>query len=225
MSDVSGKMDAKRLAKWKRNIEIIYKDLVGLMYRRQMFEGLRDIAKDNPKLQEPSLFTDWMVGNYTSSVAAGIRRHTDTDPRNASLHNLIQEIIDHPRVITRSIYTAMYPSRTLRKHAGHSAFDEFAGGNGDYLDLAILQADLKRLDKACKPVRKYVNESLAHLPAKTSPVTLTFKELHDALDSLAGLIKKYKLMVKAVGAEVDPALGPWQNILTFPWIDLGEDAK
>lgn len=68
-------------------------------------------------------------------------------------------------------------------------------------------------------VINHVNFHVAHLDkdAKDSRPA-TFEQLDGALDSLDGLVKKYRLELEAVQL-MDPVLaGPWLEIFRVPWL-------
>ena len=215
---------AEWVQKWRSDIKAIYKDMVNLLYRRKLFRRWRDIVREQPRLRRGSLYLDWIVGNYTAALAAGVRRHTDLDPNSASLGRLLQELLENPTVFTREVFVAEYTSAgTLGPEIGNAEFDDFADGSGNVLDSAKLEADKESLKTACDGIRQYVNGYIAHLDSRTPATIPTFANLDTALDCLNNLVKKYYHILTCIGADVEPQIiDLWELTLMFPWIEPDE---
>lgn len=67
-------------------------------------------------------------------------------------------------------------------------FDELCG-NGEYIDVARVKKDYKRLLKDCRPVVNYVNKRIAH--RTDVDVDLTMQQIHTAMDAVEEILKKY----------------------------------
>lgn len=119
-------------------------------------------------------------------------------------------------------------------HLAKSAWTDQFGG-GDALDPAIPHNDLKELRRASRVVTKYVNQSVAHLQAppppvdhkqqppnapQGSPTTLTLAEVHEVIDTIGGLFRKYfNLLTANTYTDLVPVIqGPWLDLFRVPWI-------
>jgi hypothetical protein len=210
-------------SKWQSDVKAIYGDLVHLLFRRQMFGKLKEIVQANKRLQKPNSYIDWLVGNYAVAAAASVRRHTDVDPDSASLNRLILEIIEHPQALTKPEYMSQFEPKDV--WAAEAEFPHWAASDGVNLDTTKLEADQQTLRSLCDPIRKYVTERIAHLDATPEHPIPTLDHLDRAIDGLETLVKKYYLFIMLIGAEVDPAIGPWEHVLMIPWIEPDEHSK
>jgi len=200
---------AKRYAtyqRWKRWLGHIREDITTLAVHRHIYREVTGMISANPRLQVPSSFYDWVRIAHVNDMTLGIRRLVDWDSRSISFIRLIEEIKDHPEVLTRRRYVALY--RTGLKRLGHRDFDRFARPGRNEINPALIARDRQALVKAQERLRRFVNKHVAHrsrYPMRRLP---TYADLDACVDPLEGLLKKYVLLLEAQG--LTRVLPVWQ---------------
>lgn len=216
MSSADSELKAD-LERWRAWIEgPIRSDVIGMHHRRFIWRGLHDAAGANPAVAErPSAFWDFLGQGYAATQAIAIRRQADTDRRVSSLALLIKQMRENADALTRESFVGQFDQdNNLMVQRGQSGFDELAGG-GDHLDPSIPSADLDTLQAAARHVRRYVDEHIAHDAAQpTVPGNLTFGDLHDAIDAIGDVCRKYTVLLTA-GWWVT-----WEPVMQEDWLGI-----
>jgi hypothetical protein len=143
----------------------------------------------------------------------------------ASLGKLLQEVGDDAGRITREFFLATQNTGddAYWAHVAQQNWAEQYGGEvHDHLDPAIPAADLATLTDVGARVRHYVDKHVAHADAAAPAVTLTLDEVHDAIDTIGHLFKKYDFLIQGVGwAVLEPAIQHnWMAAFTVPWMKM-----
>jgi hypothetical protein len=211
--------------KWRSWIEgPIAKDVLEMHLKRQIWREINDMLQANPKVgQVPSAFWDFHKSNYSTAQAIAIRRQADRDSRSRSLALLIEQMRDNADVLTRDYWVGLLGDQLaddLMVGRAHRGFDHLAG-TGDHLDAEIPRGDLTTLRSDAKRVSVYVNEHVAHSTAEPTVRELpTYRDLHEAIDRLGEMFKKYALAL--TGAQwwtLESVIeGDWKAIFRTPWI-------
>jgi hypothetical protein len=97
-----------------------------------------------------------------------------------------------------------------------------AGSPGnDHIDPVVVKADLDRLVADGERVRTYAERTRAHRsPLKGIDASLTFQELHQAIDDIRDVVGKYHaLLTLDVVAEWEP-VAQYDTVKPFtrPWV-------
>ncbi len=186
---------------------------------RYIFWEVSKIIQANPKIQSPSLFYSLLKNTYITDMAIGIRRQLDPHPHAISLANLLRELVKYPKVLTRKWFVSLYKGSVAEAWADRD-FDKFAGKGRPYIDPTLVEKDLRRLEKLWQPTGKYVDRRIAHLDKKGVKTLPTFKDLDDCMDLLEELLKKYVLLLEAVGLmKVTPTIqDDWKKVFRVAWI-------
>src|SRR2546426_444648 len=71
------------------------------MYR-EMYREVTSMIQHNPALQVPCAFYDMMRLTYIESMSIGVRRLADRDRRSISFLGLMEDIVNHPEVLSRA---------------------------------------------------------------------------------------------------------------------------
>lgn len=222
-------------AKWTHWIEgPIADDILSIRLRRATWKTVQGLTEENGALPE-SYWWEFLFTTYSMTQAVGIRRQVDTDRRVASLGRLIREIAASPQVVTRESWLGLWDpaSQEMVAHVAEPAWATQFGG-GDSLDPEIPTAELKQLRKATKHVTTYVNEHVAHLKAPApanhrqdppeaptrSPTTLTLNEVHDVIDEVGRMFRKYhNLLTANTYTDLVPVIQDgWLAVFRVPWI-------
>ena len=111
--------DEKIRTKWIEWIRVIHKNVQDLLTSQQMYKSYLEIVKNNPEIQSPIDFHDWVRKNYASSVASHIRRELDMGSDVISLMKLLSEIKEDPQCITKKWFESLYKGSTAEDYADH----------------------------------------------------------------------------------------------------------
>lgn len=117
-------------ARWRSWMDRILDDLGDLLLKKQLFLELAEMIDAAPHARDPGAFLNWLVDNYVTAIAVGVRRATDTDHRSHSLGRFLYEAIQNPQVLTRAAHQRLY--RRL-PWAADKTFDKIAGTGYKFL--------------------------------------------------------------------------------------------
>ena len=212
----------QRYNKWKKWLEIIEKEVTDLHRYQHIFDEVQKIIKNNPSIQKPSSFYEFLPKSYVALVVMGIRRQIKIDNQSISFARLLNEIIETPEIITRKRFIEMYTNSVARKHAD-SDFDQFAGKGGSHVDPNIIEKDLIRLCTNGKKFEDYADKKLAHRDKREPYAIPTYGETEKYINELGDLLKRYVLLFRAEGliAVLPVYQYDWKAIFKEPWIQSG----
>ncbi len=205
--------------RWKRWLRCIYDEIVEMALDRHVYREVQAMIASNPELQVPSVFYSWMNRAYVADMAVAIRRQTDKDSRSISLLRLIQDVRDHPEVISRRRYVGLYRSGRMRT-LGNRSFEHYAKRGTDQINPAVVRKHERELLAAERKLRRFVNRHVAHRSMHPMRHLPTYGDLDACLDLLERLLKDYKLLIEAAGlSRVVPVVQyDWQKPFRVAWI-------
>ena len=222
LSPVSNATD-QRIEKWTRWIEGSIKSNVLTMHlHRHAWRKVAEILEDNPGLPE-SYWWEFMRDTYATTQAIAVRRQADRHPDAASLGKLIEQIRDDAARVTRDFWVGLWdePEPLDVRFAERVWAEQYGGVVGHHLDPAIPTSDLDALAGAATAVKAYVDKHVAHADASavSVAVTLTLKEVHDAVDVIGHLFKKYyNLLTASSYIDLVPVVqSDWTAVFRTPW--------
>ena len=187
-------MDQK-FAKWDGWLDEIYKEVVRLVERQQIFGEVQGIIKENSEIQEPNAFYRFLESTYADSNIMGVRRQIRPHKKSISLVGLLKDIIENPTALSRERFVKLY--KTNMQSIANRIFDErFSIRYRNHIDPAIVQQDLDELKARGDKVEAFADKRLAHWDKK-QPVIPTFGELNACIDCLKELTIKYLLLFRA----------------------------
>ena len=177
-------------AKWHRWLEGLCNEVLALRLYRTTWRGIIEAVENNPNVPRTHVF-GYLAQTYSASQAMAVRRLCGEQRRELSFKNLLREIAANPGLIP-----------------------------GKQVDVASVEADLKSLDSGnLLHVRQYVSQFLAHAQEVPTVKSPTFKDLHQAIDELSQLLRKYKLLVDDVDQYLDPVVaGDWLAPFRVAWL-------
>jgi hypothetical protein len=198
-------------------------DMIGMHHRRFIWKRVVEIAEANPDVRErPSAFWDFWGQTYAATQAIAIRRQADTHRHVCSLALVIKQMRNNAQALTRDSYVSLWDQDDeLLVQRAHQGFNQLAGGAYGHLDPDIPRADLLALQAAAKRVRRYTDEHIAHDMANpTTPESLSYGDLHDAIDALGGICQKYTQALTADWWHTwEPVMQhDWQAIFRVAWL-------
>lgn len=210
---------ANAYRRWRRWFKHIQDQIIEMAHHRRIYREVTAMIQANPRLQVPSAFYDWMQSAYVNDLTVAIRRLVDWDKRSISLVRLMQEIENHPEVITRKRFLARYDDGHPRDLA-QGDFERFAKPGAAQIDPEVIRGHRRELVEAQRRLRQFVNRHVAHRDRHPMRHLPTFLELDACIDLLERLVKVYALLLEQVGlAEVVPVIQyDWKSPFRVAWI-------
>lgn len=213
---------SQRLKKWRRWVKKIRLETESWMGNRDIHARYLEIVKANPDIQFPSIYHEVAVGNYGSFIVMAIRRQLDEDKDVISLTRLLKEMRDYPTELSkdwfRKQYKGMGRSFPIPPESFADADFKRSAGKLPHFDPRIAIADLKRIEKLGRKIRKFANKQVAHSSGVS--VGLTFREINKFIEEYEKILIKYILILTAAGmSSLTPVVQyDWEEIFTKPWI-------
>jgi hypothetical protein len=214
----------RRIEKWKRWLSVIRGDIQQLLVNREIFWDLQELVKNNPNLNKPSAFYQYLGDTYVSYIVIGIRRQAEESKpwqKNSSVSflRLLGEIAGAPSLVSRSYFRELYKGTAVEALA-EQAFDRFCGPGQIHIRAEMVRQDSERLKLAASTIKKFADKCVAHRDARPPSLIPKFAELDECLDSLDELYCKYHQMLHG---EVYDSLLPeylydWKEVFEVPWI-------
>jgi len=221
-----------RFNKWNKWIDIIRSEITDLSINRNIFWEVQDIIKNNPKIQKPSSFYEFLVHIYVASALMGIRRQVKIDENSISFARLQKEICHTPEILSRKRFFNLYKGSSVEKIAKRMGstvekfvsrdFDKFAGKIGNHVDPELIKLDFEELKSKAQKCEKYADRRVAHFDKQPMSNIPTFEDLDNCIDVLEKLLKKYYLLFRAGSlASILPVSQnkyDWKAIFKEAWI-------
>lgn len=209
----------RKLKKWLSWREIIYRDILELLEKRDTFWGVQEIIKSNvyKEIETRGHVYEYIGHTYVAYMAIGIRRQIKVDKDSISLLRLLNEISENPKILSREYYVELYKSSP--KEFAHRDFDRFCGDYRDHISPDMVKSDIKALKEIVFKVETFADRRIAHHDTRC-PELPRFSDLDESLDKIGEMYQKYHL---ALTAECIASLTPvvqydWKEIFTVPWI-------
>jgi len=204
--------------RWRRWFAEVKDQILDIHHRRHVYREVMAMVDANSALQVPSAFYGWMRIAYINDMTVAIRRLVDWNKRSISFVKLIEEIADHPEVITRRRFVARYQG--WLRGAGHRDFELFASPAAKRIHRRVIERHRRELVVAQRRLRQFVNRHAAHRDRTPMRRLPTYAELDDCIDLLGRLAKDYSLLLEqAALIEVVPIIqGDWKAPFRVPWI-------
>jgi hypothetical protein len=197
--------------------DTIYAQVVEMLAFRQIWDAFVIVHDDAPtQARKDGTFLVWLQRNYARSQGVTVRRLTDPSSDVVSLARLIDSVWRYPTVASRDRFRALQSDQDFPMIDGW--FHDLAG-SGDYIDPRIPAQDFSDLRTKTAKIRKWVNTSVAHLSAQGRPLgTPPIQDLHDSIDVVAGLFRKYMNLIQGVPVNSGVVITPWPIIFRASWI-------
>jgi len=87
--------------KWGRWLKNIYSEITSLSVIRHIFWEVQKIIKDNPEIQKPSAFYEFIGNGYVASALMSVRRQIKIDDNSISFARLLKEISECPEILSQ----------------------------------------------------------------------------------------------------------------------------
>jgi hypothetical protein len=157
-------------------------------------------------------------------MSVAIRRQVDRDKRkrSVSLLRLLEEIRDHPTVLSRARYRRI--SRMANTHAPRGladrGFDRLVGPRQRHVSPKAIDREIRTLEKKTYRLKRFVDKRIAHHDKSRVRRLPTYQELGNAIAYLELLVLRYLTLFRAVHRQnLLPAWTyDWKEIFRHPWI-------
>lgn len=201
----------------------IFNDVTGMLASRHVWDSFNIVYGEAPlEARKNATLQSWLNQNYIRAQGLGVRRQTDIRNDVISLGRLLQQVARHPQALSRDRFYAETSGHNTRE----AASEEFSRvvGPGDFIDSAIPEADLAYLRELTETVRTMVTKEFAHYDPGMGQFSegVTFGDLHDAIDVIVQLARKYRSMILGSDFYPDVAMTPWEGIFLVPWAAEGD---
>ncbi len=208
-----------RFDKWNKWLDVIHLEITSLSRYRNIFWEVQKIIKNNPKIQKPSSFYEFLGASYIAFALMGIRRQIKINDDSISFARLLNEICDTPAILSRNRFIALYNGSTAERFA-NSDFDKFADKAGNHVDPSLVRKDLENLRNKFKELEKYADRKIAHLDRRKPKIIPKLKDVDDCINYLEELTKKYILLfrAKSIVSILPTYQYDWKAIFREPWL-------
>lgn len=209
-------------AKWDIWIDELGDQITNLLWQRLIYSELREIVRNNPRINEPGDFFFWLSVWYSSSMAVAVRRLADKHPDSVSYRKLLEGIKDHPHVISRTRFTKRFVDGIYREFQADLDLDNHIGPGREHIDPAFVTKEISELETKTVKLKHYVDTRVAHHDRKEVKSVPTHHDLDDAIDFLWSLHQRYYPIFRSWPFGDFPSFGyDWKEVFRCAW--LGND--
>jgi len=221
------KVQSELIIQLRKSFEPIEAEVIKAMGNRSVFQEIIEISKNNKKVNKSNSFWDFIKEGYVALMVSAVCRQIDTDTRSSSLINFLNRLLD-PAVaqrLTKDWYSKQYHKDHdiypgFMQGLGRADFEEYFGSK-DFIDRDIVRADINKLAKKTKKIKRFRNKRIAHRDKRNNLVfDVNFEDLDGAIETIRGITSKYYLLLEQSGNDLIPVdQTDWQEIFTIPWIE------
>ncbi len=211
--------DDARHEAWIHVVKRIFDEHGNQGWSHYMFRLFQAVFDNNERLSEEGGFIfDWIVKIYVDSALMLLRRELDQQARAENLRNLLFDIIEHPSVLTRARYRAAWGKQgRYDRDLADRAFDSFSPRrvegtpDADYIDPAVVRADLDQVDRDAEELREHAERTRAHRTPEPRVDTpdITFRALYRAISDVRHVVAKYYAILTL------RSIGRWEPVPQF----------
>ncbi|RKU27322.1 hypothetical protein C6497_11270 [Candidatus Poribacteria bacterium] len=210
----------QRLEKWNNWIDQICDDVVKLMRYRYIFKEIMDIGNKNPYLRnhKQNPFVEYIQNTYVAFIANILRRQLKREQHN-SFTQLLYEISETPKLLSLELFLENL-NQSEHKNAEDIFLTEFAGSQTTFVDPKRVNQDLRELTERGDSFVSIADKCIIHNDIQHPNVEPAFQEVHNCIDLLEHLFRKYWLLFKGETLENDWWIieDNWKDIFLQPWI-------
>lgn len=237
-----GEFCSERVRRWRDDLGKIANDVSGLYVHRQVYDAIGGIIAANPRLQRPNLFLSELFEWYVMTNVVLANRDAEVHRYVVSLANVLQEVADHAKEISRRAFrkmhtgTAYIPQRVADEYGDTPEHDDVAflieplydeyclPTDRERLHVEPVRADLLELRAAAAKVETFRNEVAGHRAREASITEISVAAIHGYVDALDRLVRKYeRLLFGAAPSTLNPVTQvDWTEIFRFAWIPPAE---
>jgi hypothetical protein len=216
MSDMNNEL----YKKWNGWLDVLGNEVINLYTQRHIYNEVRKILEENPKVQEPDDFFFWVSVWYSSSMAVAIRKLADNDKNSISFRNLLEGVRNNPRVVSRARFKQLFVDGNYREFLADADFDRYIGNGNEYINLSVVQNEVDELVLKTSKLKHYVDKRIAHHDKAEFTAIPKYSDLDEAIDFLGSLYKRYFLIFRCASHDdLLPNWGyDWKKVFRYPWL-------
>lgn len=193
-----------QVAELLRNIR---EEVIGLLFNRFVFRTHQEIARLNPLLQgnPGSTFARWAQVVYAQAAAAGVRRLAGQDPEqgDVNLVGLLDLCIRDPKDLW-DCFLRHYSEDAARARETLGRKGVLQPGWEISACKRLIGEDRKAMISAAQKAVHFASKRVAH-SVPGVPVSTTFFDLDDAIDTVRRITEKYtRLLFAKILQELEP---------------------
>ena len=216
---IMNKKLSQKFVKWQKLIERISYEVFSLNELRYVNLTVSPIINQNPKLKIKNRYWNFLFDCYATTIVINLRRQLKVDKKMESigLATLLNDISNFPHELSRKVLKKVYHCEKRAERV----FDNYVGINKDHITVEQVKNDIDKLDKAGYKVEDFADKRIAHIDNRKPKVIPTFNEVHNCIDEMNKIFKKYRILLQGV---VDVSLIPmhqndanWLDIFKIPW--------
>jgi hypothetical protein len=199
----------------------IREEVIGLLFNRYVFRTHQEIVRLNSRLQgrPRSIFSEWAHVVYAQAAAAGVRRLAGQDPEegDVNLVGLLELLIRDPSGLWEC-FLQHFPedaarARRILEKEGSLPVDWEASAC-----KRLLGEDRRALISAAQEAVHFASKRVAH-SVPDVPVTTTFNDLDQAIDTVKGIAEKYtRLLFTKRLRELEPLRHAGKDNGVYGWV-------
>lgn len=216
------KEDIQKWKEWLTNS--IFLDIDNLFITRYLYKSLLEILENNPKVNKPNHFYNFIQQGYTTNMLMMIRRQCKNDTDSISLARVLAEIHKCPNLLSLDYYVNLYQEKELFREIltdyPKNRFSEiYAGKTKKYIDPDIVLQDINRLTEKFDKLVHLIDRRVAHYDLREPEKMPTFDEMGECVDLLIELFHKYHELIFGYSSSFGPNFQyNWKQIFEEPWI-------
>lgn len=217
-----GSKEDQLYREWDNWIDTLFGKTANLCAQRDIYRGVREIVRNNPDVQIPGDFFDWISVWYASSMSVSVRQLADNRHDTISYRRLLEGIKDHPKAISRSRFKRNFVDGNYRDFLADADFDRYVGTGREYIDASHVKDEIRLLKENTSRLTDYVNNRLAHHSKNDFDDIPKHNDLDDAIDFLVTLHRRYHHIFKCSQLDDNnfvPNYGyDWKQVFRLPWL-------
>jgi hypothetical protein len=207
---------------WDSWIDTLFGKTANLCTQRDIYNSVREIVRNNPTVQTPGDFFDWISVWYASSMSVSVRQLAENQPGTISYRRLLEGIKDHPKAISRTRFKQNFVDGNYKDFLAAADFDRYVGTGREHIDVSVVKEEIRLLKEKTSRLTDYVNNRVAHHSKNDFDATPKHSDLDDAIDFLVTLHRRYHHIFKCSQLDDDnfvPNCGyDWKQVFRLPWL-------
>lgn len=180
------------------SVAAINQEVTHAYLHRKVYTEVRDeIIARHP--QADGTFINSYSALYARAQIMAIRRITDKSKETDSLWQVIQRLRNNPKLASRSAVIdavrEQHPDdEQLLRDVDHYFTTQY--GDGEVVADKVLAEMQTRLRSTVAEVIQFADRSVAHRDPRGAVLSVTYKEIHDGLDHVAGILKEVNMLLR-----------------------------
>ncbi len=130
-------MEEKLLLQFNDQLAIIQQHLFDAANIDNIFWQVQSIIRENPNINKPNSFLDWITFRYIDSIGIRVRSFSDRRKDTVSLWRFLEELKNYAPSLTRDWFLSNYED--LTKHMAQKWFDNIAGVGCDHVSKTTIK--------------------------------------------------------------------------------------